>query len=1280
MASGGHPSHATRTRRVHARTLGWVLLVLMAMLLAALAALPFVVPWYVATEHARDVVRELAREQGLELDYERLTFDPLEGMLRIEGLRLPSPPPYDEVAPHWLRVDAIELVWSPSELVSGRAHVEHLRVEGVAVSDVVDPEGVSSISAALALLSSEPPAEEVASLLSRTLADLDLPLPVRIDEVRVSRVKLERTELLAAGTKRTVVEGIELRGAFAKDDAPLDAELVVESPESGTRVTLESLEGAQELEVAVRARVTADGELVSVKAGVDLVRQTLDDTIDVSGNLLVLDATVRFEPSSGTTRLHLAGLSALGTAARAELSASLGDDAILPLIKGGEVHVELDPFVKMFPALFEGVEASGATASLRVNPPSSDGALARLELLAKVPRVVVSSERDPITVETVELTLSGDVGAEVMAFDGALATGALAARSGEDRIALPRIEAKMRLSELTPDLSRAVRVKLDASVPRVELESGSGGRTIIGALGVKLDVTARDAHHADVDVALRAKTIEAREADSKLRITGLELTTAGAYRGAMPSSFRGVLALGSLSLREGEGREVRLLSSGRLRYSLENLRLNQEQPLASSGTFHAEGRFPPFVVDVDGKLADGDGDLAFHLHTRSLRSILELSDLAAPDGVEVDETGFDLRIRGRFRRLLSPSPKLDQTLTASLTNLMLHEPGLEVVVPKVGIVVDHRGEGTVHHGTLRLELESPTMNGNHYDQPIALRAEAHVDLGMLTGRVEAALSGPESLAATLEASASVDATGKVSHEEKLAISRLGLLASVIPLSTLEEHPVELGALELTLSGAGTLSNALLPDRTGLVEGWEVKSHIEQTLSASALGARYTPPGLNVTVPEVRLDVELESDPSGSKVEAKVAIPRLDVEDVGNHHITVHGLEQGLHMTAQGALAERKLRIETDGGAARVEQDILPAYPAEDLSLSFRLVMDGFESMELEGFVLENERGGTRLELAKSLGRSGARRSDGTRVRGAQHLSLRGKVTQDLSKLDLSPATFRGRGTVTGPFSIDSADGSLFRIRASLETARVDVDLPELGLHVEGLRGNVPLEEAIEWDPEVGVIVVPSTGRNAFARVRLQDVQHTLTSDAFMEIAALRYGDVELGPMRGSMRVDRNVFYVDGIRVEKGPALITGQLVVDYLPGAELISFRGNVTGLQPAGGRETLDANAAIVFDPNRLDLDGRIQIVRIGRKHLRQLIELVDPYGEDGSLNTLRRALKLGYPKRVGIQLSEGLMSMDVQLGGVLGSLIRISEIQGIALGPFMTQHVAPHVTAPTR
>jgi translocation and assembly module TamB len=204
--------------------------------------------------------------------------------------------------------------------------------------------------------------------------------------------------------------------------------------------------------------------------------------------------------------------------------------------------------------------------------------------------------------------------------------------------------------------------------------------------------------------------------------------------------------------------------------------------------------------------------------------------------------------------------------------------------------------------------------------------------------------------------------------------------------------------------------------------------------------------------------------------------------------------------------------------------------------------------------------------------------------------------------------------------------------------------------------------------------VPSSDQRVFARARYQDLQPFLASDALITIQRVRYGDVDLAPVVTSLEVQRNRFSLNKVKAQRGPALLSGQVFVDYQRGNRAVTFRGGITGLERAGAKVPLDANAALSFSLDRLEVDGRVQVVRTSREHVIDLLDVLDPYREVGSLNRLRTALDWGYPRQLRLDFHDGLLAMDVELGG-LGALFDLGTLRGIALGPFITRYLAPRL-----
>lgn len=1371
---------------------------------------PFAALELVETDLARSSLRDWARERGIELDYAQLTVRPFSGRLALRGLRVATPEPLAHAAPELLSLRSLEVRFSPSALTEGRLHVERVELEGLRAY-LVTREDTDSITLLIAgLVSSEPEPEEPSAPLSHLLAELELPMQLRVDALSARDVRVEHTDLLAEGQRRSIsVDGAELVGWLRQDRGPLEAELTLASPSrgEGTRVAWVEHDGdaahAREVDLALSLRATLpDPSTVALALRVELLRQTFDEELELPRDALSASLAARFDPARELVALTLSELSLLEGAARLTLGAELLDGAAIPRLTEGDGTVALDALVAYLPPEL-GVFSQQARLELRARPAAegasrvevrgradrlgASGPLARVELedLALELDVTMASEQvsaslrlpvpavrasspagaieldelllvvDPIALSTADgsalewdALLSAIGRAEaVLTAEAArarsddvpsLETGALRIEArvplsgrpsfspeltlalGETRLALADgtrarvapLRGQVSATELSADFAQPARVRAELTLPRAELTGAE--RLSAEGLSISLDGTLRGPSALDAQLRARAGALSRVERDAALSVRGAEVrvsvrdavldpedlarsramvaldtrterielrdelgrvlleglapTLRGSYRGAGRSGFTGTVPLGALRTAEADGALETLLPQGELTFSVSDLVVNPEQPLRSRMTLTARGNLPHTTLEIAARLADGAGDGTLHAHVAPLSA---LAPGAVPEGLDLTHAALDVRARGRWSGLAGRAPVLDHHVEVSLTRTEYEQPGLTLELPRVGLTLDHHGRGDDHRVTARVVLDPPRIDGQRLEQAIVLTTEASLDVGRWAGHLESVVGGPGELAIRLRADAALDAEGTLRHTERLTLSGLGPLAGLIPTGVRDEHPIALDPLILSLEGSGNLTRIPGADLSRMAE-WD--GTLQQNLALTLTGVRYTPEGTSVVVPEVRLSAEVQETPDALSVEASLELPRLDLEDPSAHY-TLLGTRQNVHVRSQGPLSEGRLVVEMDGTIERVEQDLLAAYPMEDLSLTARFRMDGFESMELRRFTLVNARGGTRLELSKTLDRVRAAVDDTERGRGSQHLVLRGELHQELSRLDAAPELLRARGRLEAPFTVTSADGSLFRIAATLELHEVGVELPELGVVLQGVEARFPLEEALEWTPETGLAIVPHTERNPFARVRFQDVQPFLRDESHLEIESARWVDVELGHLVGSLRVDRNVFALNGVRIERGDALITGQLLVDYLPGEERVHFRGNVTGLRPHGTDEPLDANAALVFDPNRLEVDGRVQIVRIAGSHLLELLDMIDPYRENGSLNAVRSALDWGHPQRVTLALSRGLMSMNVRLGGILGSLIQIGEIRGIALGPFMSRHVAPYL-----
>jgi hypothetical protein len=136
--------------------------------------------------------------------------------------------------------------------------------------------------------------------------------------------------------------------------------------------------------------------------------------------------------------------------------------------------------------------------------------------------------------------------------------------------------------------------------------------------------------------------------------------------------------------------------------------------------------------------------------------------------------------------------------------------------------------------------------------------------------------------------------------------------------------------------------------------------------------------------------------------------------------------------------------------------------------------------------------------------------------------------------------------------------------------------------------------------------------------------------------------------------------------------VSGQGFVDWRGRDSVVQLRLRASDIEAGAGssRERFDANASLRLALRTRNLDGRAEILRIGRQHLLDLLDLYDPHHADVATNRVRLALGLGYPSHVRLMFERGFASLAVDFGG-LARVVRVDEVRGIPTGPFVERYL---------
>jgi hypothetical protein len=286
----------------------------------------------------------------------------------------------------------------------------------------------------------------------------------------------------------------------------------------------------------------------------------------------------------------------------------------------------------------------------------------------------------------------------------------------------------------------------------------------------------------------------------------------------------------------------------------------------------------------------------------------------------------------------------------------------------------------------------------------------------------------------------------------------------------------------------------------------------------------------------------------------------------------------------------------------------------------------------------------------------------------------------------APGAPHGRGTVDMALTVESGDLEHVHLTATPEFDGVDVEVPSSGLIVEGLRGSVPVAVDLAVTGladgaagKIHVALVRGPRADSYARLRFADHQPFIKGSPYIVAHRVRVAmrdqrgalrPVELGRLAGNLHVDGTTLALDQLELEAGEGRVTGQCTVDLRGDDTTFDFRGAFTNFRTDGSAQRLDMNAAISLAPYRGLLEGRVELVRLGREHLAWLLDVWDPYHADVAANRARKALEVGYPKRVRLDMQDGFARLALDLGGVAG-IVRLDEIRGLPVGPVLERYL---------
>jgi translocation and assembly module TamB len=480
---------------------------------------------------------------------------------------------------------------------------------------------------------------------------------------------------------------------------------------------------------------------------------------------------------------------------------------------------------------------------------------------------------------------------------------------------------------------------------------------------------------------------------------------------------------------------------------------------------------------------------------------------------------------------------------------------------------------------------------------------------------------------------------------------------------------------LSRDRAGVLTVAPEPLRTA--RGTHRSAlHIERLLLVRE-GVAYEANGLGIRIGSTH------EAPGRGALEARASVERARYSD-GIWSAALEDYAHELEVAYAALYGAPSFSIHTEGTLGNLGQTYLRQYPIRDVTFGADVDVDDTQVVAIRRAFLRNPAGGTRLEASAAY--EGWRDTVAQRevctpgtagcpqvasMYGREAATVTGAIEQDFGFWE-STAQMKSSGSFVMPFTVESGDLSTYRVVATAQFRDVMLELPDYGLLVDDLDALIPVEQELATYPKL--FIVPNRTANAMTQKRFFDLYPFSRRESFFTVDRLQLGQEMVGPLAANVQIVGSTVAVDQVHASYRGGYITGQVLADVGRDDPEVSFRGNITGVETTRGRGVLDANLAMTFVPTTLIVEGKAQVVSVSKDHLYEIIDVLDPYHEDEGLNRVRFGLKFGYPKYVRLNMDEGLMDAKIDLGGLAGA-VRIDEIKGIPVTPFIEEYVQPYL-----
>jgi translocation and assembly module TamB len=1209
---------------------------------------------------------------GIEIDYRAARIEWLSGG-EIDGLVVHSPAQLRRFAPDLVRIGRVQAHWSLRSLLRGPGPVVgRLVVSDVTLTAVIDEQGRTSFDAlALSGPSASPspkvPLSRQASKFFGTAAPVGR---VDVDRVTLAWVRTKRGEVsdraqlhgisvtLTTRSTEPTARGWRAEVGLGSAAIPLDLVLSLERA------------GVQTGSARSKLWVTVDATSSAVTAALDLrmIEQTFA-SVASADSWVHAEATLRFDPAVGRTEITLDHAEMGDGAATNEASMEISDAGEL-IVRRAAGDIDLARLLRWLPAGLVPVTAERARLRYRIDslvtePVVHLAAGGSVAVDAELSNVAVRPPDGPLDFDAAQVSLRAQPA------DG----GAIAGR-GSVRITGARLglgEAGLAADDVSADFDGlqgadgvvAGRVGLRfARLVRADTRSVAlrDGHAELRVEGLHPATDGPLAARGDLALSCELASLDLRSPGTRTRVDGLTLRAHTRLDGHGPYAVDLDAPVSRIRVMGHDGNVI-VDAAARIEAQAHDVQFDVAHPTASRGVVHAVAALGDMRASLDATKGTDAVDFAIDACAASLKAIRPLLPAALTDAAPWDRMTVAMRSSGHVEPLNGGTPAVRQT-----TEVDVDRPAFGIVTAR-SLSLTLRSQGTVlaHEGSVDLRALGLAVG---HDRP----SDERVTISATANR-----KGPSlQFQLATEGHATAQLSGALSFEPSrraLAYAIDGHLSGLAPLAPLAARvhgldAFDLSQLEIGLSARGALLGVVggvardgaiavepSPSRTLAVEG---------TADIRVAHFRWAKGNSAIVTPALAWHGDMRASGTRRTLDSRTEVGTLHL-DLGSRDVDLNGISEHTSVAVGGNLADPEIDLTELSTIRAVEQTVVPEYPVGDLTFALSAERGPEGVVHISDMNVSNGLGGTALGVRGNVDLGEGRRT----------LSVTASLTQDLERLSRIPERFKGRGKIAVETNITSPDLTHYQVRAAVKGEDVTVTLSRMGIDVETANGEVPITIALEVG-ENGVSLERNDKQSPYSMLRFADQHPLLSRSGFLSLARLKTPFVSIAPLVGNLEVEQNVISLRQFEMGVRGGTITGQCGIAWNGPKSTLELHVRASGVQSSHG-EPFDGNIEVAISAADRTIDGRAVILRIGPRHLLDLLDLQDPLHVDPAMNRIRAALAFGYPDTLRLVFDHGFASARLELGG-LARLIRIGELRGIPMGPIVDKMLAPVLSGPDR